>query len=115
VRLAMQRLRGDFGTQLSIGGIAEGAGLTRQKLQLGFRVLYGDTVARVRDRLRMEHALHLVRETSTPMIEIALDAGYEHAASFTRAFKAAYGIAPIRMRRMALDACRIREIAMRRD
>lgn len=88
----------------NIAYLAELVGLTRQKLQLGFRLMYGDTVARVRDRLRMQHALDRVRGSDTPMIKIALETGYEHPASFTRAFKAAYGMSPMQMRRMALDS-----------
>lgn len=76
-------------------------GLSRPKLQLGFRLLYGDTVARVRDKRRMEHALKLVRTTQLSMVDIAAEVGYEHAASFTRAFKAAYGDAPLKLRRAA--------------
>jgi len=84
----------------NIAALAGAVGLTRQKLQLGFRRMYGDTVARVRDKLRMEHALTLVRDSALSMIDIALETGYEHAASFTRAFKATYGVSPIHMRRM---------------
>ncbi|MBL8264835.1 helix-turn-helix domain-containing protein [Steroidobacter sp.] len=76
-------------------------GISRPKLQLGFRLLYGDTVARVRDKRRMEHALRLVRSTQLSMVDIAAEVGYEHAASFTRAFKAAYGDAPLKLRRAA--------------
>lgn len=84
----------------NIAALAAAVGLTRQKLQLGFRRMYGDTVARVRDKQRMEHALNLVRDSGLSMIDIALETGYEHAASFTRAFKASYGVSPIQMRRM---------------
>jgi transcriptional regulator GlxA family with amidase domain len=49
----------------------------------------------------MESALHLVRTTMLSMIEIGLEAGYEHPASFTRAFKAAFGVSPARMRRVS--------------
>lgn len=87
-----------------IDELASAVGLTRQKLQLGFRRLFGDTVANVRDRMRIEHALELVRISSMSMIEIALETGYEHPASFTRAFRAAYGMSPTEMRRMAQEA-----------
>jgi len=114
LREAMQRIRDNLEQPVGISSLAGSVGLTRQKLQVGFRLMYGDTVARVRDRLRMECALHLVREGSTPMIDIALETGYEHPASFTRAFRAAYGVSPMQMRRMALDARRISEVAASR-
>lgn len=111
---AMQLIRDHLEEPFGIGELAARVGLTRQKLQLGFRLLHGDTVARVRDRLRMECALQLVREGATPMIDIAFETGYEHPASFTRAFKAAYGVSPMRMRRMAQDAGLIERLAGRR-
>jgi len=84
----------------TIPELAAAVGTTRQRLQLGFRQLYGSTVAETRNRLRIEHALDLVRRSHTPMTHIALEAGYEYLASFTRAFKAAYGVSPSQMRRM---------------
>jgi len=111
---AMQMISGNLDQPLAIKTIATAVGLTRRKLQLGFRLIHGDTVARVRDKLRMEHALELVRESGHPMIDIALKTGYEHQASFTRAFKAAYGVCPIQMRRMACDTRMIEEVASHR-
>lgn len=87
----------------TIAELASAVGLTRQKLQLGFRRMYGDTVGQMRDRLRLERALELVRNSQMSMIEIALETGYEHPPSFTRAFKAAFGVAPIQMRRMSQE------------
>ncbi|MGK6320342.1 helix-turn-helix domain-containing protein [Sphingomonas sp. DT-204] len=87
----------------TIAELASVVGLTRQKLQMGFRRVYGDTVGQMRDRLRLERALELVRGSQMSMIEIALETGYEHPPSFTRAFKAAFGVAPIQMRRMAQE------------
>jgi len=83
----------------TIAALAGTVGLTRQKLQQGFRQLYGGTAGQIRDQLRIERAFELVRNTSRPMIDIGMETGYDHPASFTRAFKAAYGVAPIQMRR----------------
>lgn len=89
---------------VNIQDLSTATGLTRQKLQLGFRLLFGDTVARVRDKIRMEHALDLVRTSELSLIQVALETGYEHHASFTRAFKAAYGLSPSNMRQIAQEA-----------
>lgn len=101
---AMKLIEASLVDRPSITELADAVGLTRQKLQVGFRLVHGDTVARVRDRVRMAHALPLVRNSEMPMIEIAYEIGYEHPASFTRAFKAAYGVSPASMRRMATDS-----------
>jgi AraC-like DNA-binding protein len=96
---AMRLLRQDFERPPSVTRLASQVGLSRQKLQYGFREVYGDTVAQVRDRLRMEHALALVRDSRAPMTDIALETGYEYLASFTRAFRNAFGMSPTEMRR----------------
>ncbi|MGH8083386.1 MAG: helix-turn-helix domain-containing protein [Lysobacter sp.] len=101
---AMQLIERQQEKPMNIFELAASVGMNRQRLQLGFRIVYGDTVARVRDRLRMEHALRLVCDSGRSMIEIALATGYEHPASFTRAFKACYGTSPAQLRRTTLES-----------
>lgn len=97
---AKKMLEQNLDRPLNIQEFSRAAGLTRQKLQLGFRLLFGDTVARVRDKIRMEHALNLVRTSALSITQVALETGYEHHSSFTRAFKAAFGMCPAQMRRL---------------
>lgn len=97
---AMRYLKNDLDEPVNIPEIAYAVGMTRQKLQMGFKMVFGNTVAKIRDNLRMEHALTLVRRSDMSMIEIAIETGYEHPASFTRAFKAAYNTTPANMRKM---------------
>lgn len=96
---AIELMKQDLETRPNVDELAAAVGLTRQKLQVGFRSICGDTVARIRDKWRMEHALKLVSTSSVPMIDIALCTGYEHAGSFSRAFKAAFGVSPAQLRR----------------
>ncbi|CUS44971.1 MAG: AraC family transcriptional regulator [Pseudomonadota bacterium] len=111
LKRAMQMIRGNIDQQISVHEIAEAVGMTRHRLQIGFRMIYGETVGRIRDKLRMELALDLIRDSKMSMMEIALETGYEHAASFTRAFKAAFGVSPIQMRKVANDELRVRHLA----
>jgi len=101
---AKQMLECNLDQPLNVQEISRAAGLTRQKLQLGFRLLYGDTVGRVRDKIRMERALELVRTSALAITQVALETGYEHHSSFTRAFKAAFGTCPAQMRRLAQES-----------
>ncbi|MHC9085994.1 helix-turn-helix domain-containing protein [Luteimonas sp. RIT-PG2_3] len=98
---AMKLLRGNLESPVNIDQIARMAGLTRQRLQAGFHQVYGDSVARVRDRLRMAHALDRLRDSEDRIIDIALDTGYGHPASFSRAFRTTYGVSPQQMRAMS--------------
>ena len=104
LQLALKHLKQGLEEPPNVVELAARVGLSRQKLQFGFRSVCGDTVARVRDKLRMEHALNLLRTTAVPIIDIALDTGYGHPGSFSRAFKAAFGVSPAHMRRMAQES-----------
>ena len=108
---AMAYIRRSLDEPFSIAELATAVGMTRQRLQLGFRVVYGDTVGRIRDKVRMERALNLVRGSNLSMIDIGLEAGYEHPASFTRAFKAAFGVSPARMRRLSEQSALTTKVA----
>jgi AraC family transcriptional regulator len=50
-------------------------------------------------RLRLERAVQRLRFTGQPILQIALDAGYETHESFTRAFQAMFDDAPSEFRK----------------
>lgn len=63
-----------------------------------FSGMMGESLHEHVRRLRLERAALRLKYTEHPVTEIALDAGYETHEAFTRAFKAAYGLAPVRFR-----------------
>jgi AraC family transcriptional regulator len=63
-----------------------------------FRGMIGESVKEHIRRLRLERAASRLRLSRLPVTQIALDAGYETHEAFTRAFKAAFGAAPVRFR-----------------
>lgn len=83
---------------LTINELAASVGLNRKRLQFGFRVRHGDTVGHIYERIRMDRALELIRGSPMSITDIAFETGYEHPASFTRAFKAAFGLSPLACR-----------------
>ena len=64
-----------------------------------FAAMTGETVADHVRRLRLERAALELRSGAKPVVQLALDAGYEAHAAFTRSFKAAYGVSPAAFRR----------------
>jgi len=64
-----------------------------------FAVMTGETIADHVRRLRLERAAMELRSGARQVIQVALDAGYEAHAAFTRSFKAAYGVSPAEFRR----------------
>jgi AraC family transcriptional regulator len=64
-----------------------------------FKGMIGESVGEHIRRLRLERAACQLRAGLLPITQIALNAGYEAHAAFTRAFKDYYGVAPSRFRR----------------
>ena len=64
-----------------------------------FAAMTGETIADHVRRLRLERGALALRSGAKPVIQVALDAGYEAPEAFSRAFKAAYGVSPAEFRR----------------
>src|SRR5712692_6912522 len=59
-----------------------------------FRGMVGESVMEHVRRLRLEQAAQKLRFSDRPVIDVALDAGYESHEAFTRAFSARFGMPP---------------------
>ncbi|MEM7305403.1 MAG: AraC family transcriptional regulator [Planctomycetota bacterium] len=80
--------------ELSLDRLAEVAGYSRYHFHRLFRGLVGESLGEHRRRLRLERAAVRLRRGSRPVIDEALDAGYESHEAFTRAFRARFGCSP---------------------
>lgn len=89
-----------------------------------FRGMVGESVKSHIRRLRLERAANMLALSDRPVTDIALDAGYEAHAAFTRAFRAVFGESPSSYRKAARarlaagmreDAPRSSEILFDRD
>jgi AraC family transcriptional regulator len=59
-----------------------------------FKSIIGESLYAYQKRLRIERAAYRLMHTKAKIIEIALDAGYESASAFTKAFRQFLGISP---------------------
>jgi AraC family transcriptional regulator len=92
-------LRERFAESLTLEEIARNAGVHPVHLASAFRDGYGCTVGDFVRRLRIEHACREIARSDTPLIEIALDAGFANQSHFTRVFRRMTGLTPARYRR----------------
>ncbi|MEP7453933.1 GlxA family transcriptional regulator [Phyllobacterium sp. SB3] len=84
---------------MSIPGMAATLGISRRQLERLFLKKVNSSPALVYRRVRLEHAKSLLRQSDTPLIEIAMAVGFENASHFARAFRRLYGYSPSVWRR----------------
>ena len=63
-----------------------------------FRGFVGESVKEHIRRLKLERAAARLKQTDHPIIQIALEAGYEAHEAFSRAFRQMFGLSPSRYR-----------------
>lgn len=78
----------------AVSELARLVGLNRNKLAYGFRHRYNETVSEFIAARRLEMAWQLLQADRMTVSSVAEAVGYAHAASFTNAFKARFGILP---------------------
>ena len=79
--------------------LGEAAGLSRSSLHERFVHFIGQPPMQYLTQWRMQLASGMLRDTNAKVVEIALEAGYESEAAFSRAFKRVVGVAPGAWRR----------------
>jgi AraC family transcriptional regulator len=98
VRAAYEFVTEHVSMRLTLGEVAAAVGRDPLRLSLDFQRAYGMTIGQLARRLRLARAMERLTLGSQPLSEIAVEAGFYDQAHFTRAFKAAYGMAPGRFR-----------------
>lgn len=81
-----------------ISALAAEVGLSRRQLERLFQRNLKSSPAMVYRTIRLERAKRLVLETQAPMLEIAIETGFENASHFSRSFREHFGYAPTSLR-----------------
>lgn len=84
----------DLPQRWSVRQMADVVGLSSFHFCRAFKAASGQSPHAYVTRLRMEEALTLVRSTSRPIFDIALDTGYSTAAHFSQTFRRYWGVTP---------------------
>ncbi|NJM91034.1 MAG: AraC family transcriptional regulator [Myxococcales bacterium] len=79
---------------LDIGAISRHAGMSRWHFQRIFKSLTQETVTTYVRSRRFSLAMQMLQDTDAPVIDVALEAGFETREAFTRAFTRAFGVSP---------------------
>ncbi|WP_085035669.1 GlxA family transcriptional regulator [Ensifer aridi] len=80
--------------RIPIPKLAASVGLSRRQLERLFLEKTKSSPALMYKRVRLERARQLLLQTSAPLIEIALEVGFENASHFATQFRKTYGLSP---------------------
>jgi AraC-like DNA-binding protein len=83
-----------YAEKLAVKDVADYVGIHRSYFSKTFTETIGVTPIKYLQLLRLEKGSELLLHTALSITEIALTAGYPDLYSFTRAFKAHYGVSP---------------------
>ena len=98
IKASLLYMEQNLDAKLRVEQIAEHAGVSRRQLERLFHEKTGISPGAALDRIRMAKAMFLVERTSRPLIEIALDVGFENSSHFGRKFRKSFGTTPMRVR-----------------
>lgn len=83
-----------LGEPLGLSALASATGLSVSGFSHWFRGRLGTSPMRYRNRLRMVRAAQILRQTVTPLTEVASDLGFDSVFHFSNQFKQWYGQSP---------------------
>lgn len=83
---------------ISIQQLADAVGVSRRQLERLFMTKTNTSPSVLYKRVRLERGKTLVTQTKAPLIEIALEVGFESASHFSRMFRKVYGQSPTKLR-----------------
>lgn len=83
---------------IPISELAASVGLSRRQLERLFIKKTTISPALAYKRLRLERAKQLLVRTKAPLVEIALETGFESASHFSKLFRKTYGQSPTKLR-----------------
>jgi len=95
-------LQRHFQDRIRLAELAALAGVHEVHLVRAFRGRFGVTPGGYLRRLRIEHACEVLAGSDTPIVELALAAGFSSQAHFTRVFRRLVGSTPAAYRRACL-------------
>jgi LacI family transcriptional regulator len=82
----------------TVGDVAQAVGISRRNLEVKFRKSVGRTILSEIQRIRLDHAKRMLRETDLPVTQIAESSGYSSASYLTQVFGKEIGASPAKYR-----------------
>lgn len=98
IQAALIVMEANIENTVSINEVAKEVGLSRRQLERLFMKTMKCSPALTYRKVRLERARQLVVDTRAPLLDIAMEVGFENASHFTRAFRENFGVTPSHLR-----------------
>jgi AraC-like DNA-binding protein len=98
IQKSIDFIESNLARKLTCGAAAKEAHMSLRSFYNYFWALTGVTYKEYVVKRRMANALGELRKSADKIINIAFDSGYQSHEAFSRAFKAEFGVSPIRFR-----------------
>jgi AraC-like DNA-binding protein len=91
---AVRHVQSHYDEPLKVKALARRAGLSEYQFEQRIRKIFQLTAKQLVQKVRMESAVHRLRETEDPVAAIAQACGYSDQSAFTRQFRQTVGLSP---------------------
>lgn len=98
VGLALSFIHRNRSRNFTVDEIAQSVGVSRRNLEVKFRRSTGRTILAEVQRIRLNHAMRMLRETDLPIPLVADSSGYSSASYLTQVFRKEMGATPAKYR-----------------
>ena len=92
-------IAGDLSQWHTAQEFAGSFGVSESSIKNYFRGVYGQSIPQYTRQLRLTRAAELLAAAELPVLEIAVQVGYENQSKFSAAFRKAFGVSPLEYRR----------------
>lgn len=100
IEAVLNTMRQSIGQAWTVATLAREGGMSRTVFAERFKTATGHAPLEFLTRLRIEHAVQLLKDPNAQLNVVALSVGYSSHGAFHRAFRRTMGIAPGRYRRL---------------
>ena len=92
-----------YAEPLDVAAIARVAHVSPAHFSRRFKAVFGETPHRYLQRRRIERSMALLRDTATPVTDVALTVGFTSLGTFSRTFRDIVGTSPSGYRARAVS------------
>ena len=98
VGAALSFIHRNRSSQFTVADLAKAVGISRRTLEVKFRKAVGRTILSEIQRVRLDHAKRMLRETDLPTPQVAEASGYNSASYLTQVFRKEMNVTPAKYR-----------------